>query len=55
MSVGCTEIQPPTVMEEMCLTNAMFLDPFGYIWMLHQIHREVNFEERCKIMGDKLK
>lgn len=55
MSVGCTEIQPPTVMKEMGLTNAMFSDPFGYIWMLHQIHREVNFEERCKIMGDKLK
>lgn len=52
MAVGCTTIQPVTEMEAMGASNAMFSDPFGYIWMLHQIHREVNFEERCRIMED---
>ncbi|MCH0373491.1 VOC family protein, partial [Enterococcus faecium] len=24
-------------------------DPFGYLWMLHQVHREVIFEERKQL------
>ena len=35
--------------------NAMFADAFGYVWMLHQIYREVSFEERCKAMEEKQK
>ena len=37
------------------VTNSMFRDPFGYLWMLHQVHREVSFEEKqllkniCKV------
>lgn len=50
MAAGCAAIQPPVHMEEMGVTNAMFADPFGYIWMLHQIHKVVSFEERCRIM-----
>ncbi len=50
MSAGCVEIQPVTEMEAFGASNAMFADPFGYVWLLHQIHREVSFEERCKIM-----
>ncbi|MDI9422462.1 MAG: VOC family protein, partial [Bacillota bacterium] len=26
-----------------------FVDPFGYVWMLHQVHKEVSFEERMKL------
>lgn len=52
MASGCTEIQPVTEMEAFGASNAMFSDPYGYIWMLHQIHREVSFEERCRIMED---
>ena len=48
MEAGCQEIQPPTKMEGFGVTNAMFSCPFGYVWMLHQIHREVGFEERMK-------
>ena len=44
---GCTAVQPVTEIPEMGCSNAMFTDPFGYMWMLHQIHREVSFEERC--------
>lgn len=42
---GCTEIQPITEIAEMGNSNAIFTDPFGYVWMLHQIHREVSREE----------
>ena len=55
MAAGCTEIQPVTEMPEMGAANAMFADAFGYVWMLHQIYREVSFEERCKAMEEKQK
>lgn len=55
MAAGCAEIQPVTEMPEMGAANAMFSDTFGYVWMLHQIHREVSFEERCKAMEEKQK
>ncbi|WP_152656710.1 VOC family protein [Oceanobacillus sp. CFH 90083] len=51
MSADATEIQPVTKMEEMGISNAMFLDSFGYVWMLHEIHREVSFEERIDILS----
>jgi hypothetical protein len=44
---GFNEIQPVTELSEMGVSNAVCIDPFGYIWMLHQVHREVSFEERC--------
>ena len=53
MDAGCSEIQPVTEMADYGLSNAMFMDPFGYIWMLHQIHREVSFEERVKLWEEK--
>ncbi|WP_195267883.1 VOC family protein [Eubacterium sp. 1001713B170207_170306_E7] len=52
MAAGCTPIQPITEMPEMGASNAMFADAFGYVWMLHQIHREVRFEDRCKAMEE---
>jgi PhnB protein len=51
LEAGCTEIQPVTELPDFGAINAIFLDPFGYIWMLHQIVREVSFEERCRILG----
>lgn len=55
ISAGCAEIQPVTEMPEMGGANAMFADPFGYIWMLHQVDREVSFEERSRIMEEEMK
>ena len=55
MAAGCAGIQPVTEMPEMGAANAMFADAFGYVWMLHQIYREVSFEERCKAMEEKQK
>jgi len=49
IKAGCKEVQPVTEMEVFGVSNAIFCDPIGYIWMLHQIHRVVSFEERCQI------
>lgn len=53
MSAGGVGIQPPTEMKEMGVTNALFADPFGYTWMLHEIHQETSYEERVKFFEDQ--
>jgi len=42
---GCKEIQSVTSLPDFGVSNVVFSDPFGYVWMLHQMHREVSFEE----------
>lgn len=42
LELGCTEIQPLTEIAEMGISNAIFSDPYGHVWMLHQVHREVS-------------
>ncbi|WP_312355567.1 VOC family protein [Aminipila sp.] len=49
LDAGCMEIQPVTEMKDYGVINSMFTDPFGYQWMLHQIEREVSFEERVQL------
>lgn len=51
LAAGVKEIQPVTRMEEMGISNAMFSDSNGYVWMLHEIHREVSYEERVDILS----
>lgn len=53
ISAGCTELQPVTEMPDYGVTNAIFTDPFGYQWMLHQIHKEVSHEERIRLWEAK--
>lgn len=48
MEAGCKQIQEVTEMMDFGVSNSIFTDPFGYLWMLHQIHREVSFEERVE-------
>ena len=55
MDQGCTDIQPVQEMDDFGVSNAIFVDPYGYQWMLHQVHREVSFEERNEIWEEKLK
>lgn len=55
ISAGCTEIQPVTEMPDFGLSNAIFADTFGYQWMLHQIHKEVSFEERIRLWEENRK
>lgn len=51
MASGAKEVQPVTHMEAMGASNAMFSDNNGYVWMLHEIHREVSFEERIDFLS----
>ncbi|QQK79226.1 VOC family protein [Salicibibacter cibi] len=51
--VGCTEVQPVTEIPDFGVSNAIFSDAFGYIWMLHQVHKEVSFEERMRLFEEK--
>ncbi|WP_335743587.1 VOC family protein [Salicibibacter kimchii] len=53
MNAGCTELQPVTELTDFGVSNAIFNDPFGYQWMLHQIHKEVSFEERMRLFEEK--
>ena len=55
MDAGCAEVQPVTEMSDYGVSNSVFTDPFGYAWMLHQIHREVSFEDRVKMWEDRPK
>jgi PhnB protein len=54
MDMGCKEIQPVTVMEAIGVINAMFVDPYEIVWMLHQITKEISFEERIKVIEEMM-
>ncbi|WP_277630801.1 VOC family protein [Atopococcus tabaci] len=51
--LGCKEIVGITEIPEMGVSNAIFLDPFGYQWLLHQVHREISFEERNRMFEEQ--
>ncbi|WP_096200307.1 VOC family protein [Bacillus sp. FJAT-45350] len=53
MNLGCTEVQPVTEIHDYGVSNAIFMDTFGYIWMLHQVHKEVSHEERIQLWEEK--
>lgn len=53
MGLGCTEVQPVNEIPDYGVSNAIFMDPFGYIWMLHQVHKEVSHEERIQLWEEK--
>lgn len=56
MDAGCIEVQPLTKHSGMGVANAIFLDPFGYIWMLHQVYEVVPYEDRLEYMtGDPIR
>ncbi|MGO4889538.1 VOC family protein [Anaerobacillus sp. MEB173] len=55
MDLGCTEVQPVTEISDYGVSNAIFMDPFGYIWMLHQVHKEVSHKERIQLWEEKRK
>ncbi|MDQ0360109.1 MerR family transcriptional regulator [Breznakia pachnodae] len=51
---NCMEIQPVTEMMDGAISNSLFVDPFGYMWMLHQIYQVLSFEERIKIIEEEM-
>lgn len=36
IELGCKEMVPVSESREAGMFNALFMDPFGYVWMLHQ-------------------
>lgn len=48
VDAGCKIVQPITEVETHGVKTAMFHDPFGYMWQLHQVVRDVSFEERIQ-------
>jgi len=55
LDAGCTDIQPITEIPDFGVSNAVFVDPYGYQWMLHQVHEDISFEERNALWEEKLK
>lgn len=53
IDLGCTEEQPVTEIPDYGLSNAAFMDPFGYQWMLQQVYKEVSHEERTRLWEEK--
>lgn len=51
---GCTEIQTITEMMDGAVRNSLFVDPYGYMWMLHQIYKNLSFEERIAILEEDM-
>ncbi len=51
---GAKELQPVTELKDYGISNAIFIDPFGYRWSLHQIHKVVSYEERIKMLEEQM-
>lgn len=49
IEAGCTQVQPVVELAGYGVSNASFMDPFGYHWMLHQVHNVVSLEKRLDI------
>lgn len=47
---GFEVLQPLQEIKEFGVINTILLDPFGYQWMMHEVKKEISFEERKKIM-----
>ena len=45
---GCTKLQEVVELPNYGVSNASFVDPYGYQWMLHQVHRVVSHEDRIE-------
>jgi PhnB protein len=55
LELGFTVIMPLQNMPDHGVQNAMVQDPFGIVWMFHQIDRTVSFEDRVKLAEGAMK
>lgn len=53
VNAGCIEVQPVTELPDYGVPNAIFSDAFGYLWMMHQVHKEVSYGERTRLWEAK--
>src|SRR5699024_2330841 len=49
IEAGCTEVQPVIDLPEYGVSNASFMDPYGYYCMLHKINEVVSHEECIRL------
>lgn len=54
LQAGCTSLQEITELELYGISNAMVVDPFGYLWLLHEVHRVVSHEERIRLWQETM-
>lgn len=55
MAEGCTAFQDITEIPEYGVVNAIFIDPFGYMWMLHEIRKVISHEDRVKMWEEQVR
>lgn len=53
IEAGCIEVQPVVELAGYGVSNASIMDPYGYHWMLHQVHDVVSHEERLKLWEER--
>ncbi len=53
MDHGAALVQDIVEMPEMGISNAIFADPFGHVWLLHQIDVIVSYEDRAAFLAGK--
>ena len=54
MTENITLIQDIVEMPEMGGANAMFVDPFGHLWLIHEMKEIVSFEDRTAYLEEKM-
>ena len=54
LDLGCTSLQEITHFEVFGVSNASVLDPFGYVWLLQQVHQELSHEERIRLWQERM-
>lgn len=52
IDAGCIEVQPVVELAGYGVSNASFIDPWGYHWMLHQNHHVVSHEDHIQLWED---
>lgn len=50
LDAGATQIQAVQHLPDMGIQNAIFKDPFGYVWLLHQVLEVVDAETRAHLL-----
>lgn len=54
LELGLEFIMELTHMEKFGVSNMIFIDNFGYSWMVHQVHELKSFEERTKAIEEDM-
>lgn len=55
IEAGCIEVQPVVVLSGYGVSNASFMDPYGYHWMLYQANDVISHEKRLKLWENNKK